>query len=317
MSAPCWKAAIRRAGNRVRITAQLIDAASGWHLWAERYDRDLTDIFELQDEVTRRIVDALKVTLSPAEDARLADGGTKNLEAHDCYLRARDLQAGKTKNRETFDQTRKLLNRAIELDPSYALAFARLGLAYMFDFINRWSEDPDGSLEQAKRSASQAIEIDPNEPLGHLVAARVAMYEKDLDRAKSEARVALSLNPNFALAHYTLGSIEIYSGQPLAAIPLIERAMRLDPALTHQYLHFLGSAYLVAGKYETAAVVFKQRVLLVPDTDLTRAFLASALGHLGQIDEARQIWARAQGDQSEVFVRRSHRAVRVQGPSGC
>ena len=286
---------VRRVANRVRINAQLIDASSGLHLWAERYDRDLTDIFELQDDVTRRIVGVLKVTLSPAEDARLADGGTKNLEAHDCYLRARDLLEGKTKNHEMFDQTRKLLNRAIELDPSYALAFAGLGLAYMFDFINRWSGDPDGSLEQAKLSANQAIAKDPNEPLGHLVAARVAMCEKDLDRAKSEAGVALSLNPNFALAHYTLGSIEIYSGQPLAAIPLIERAMRLDPALTHQYLHFLGSAYLVAGKYETAAVVFKQRVLLVPDTDLTRAFLAAALGHLGQIDEARQIWAELKG----------------------
>jgi adenylate cyclase len=281
---------IRRAGNRIRINAQLINASSGLHLWAERYDRDLTDIFELQDDVTRRIVATLRITLTPSEDARLADGGTKSLEAHDCYLRAGEFLFGKTKNRETFDEATKLLNRAIELDPGYAEAYAGLGLVYIFDSFNRWSEDSDGALQRAKRCADQAIEKDPNEPFGHLVAARVAMYEKDLDRAKSEAGFALSLNPNYALAHYTLGCIQMYLGRPMDAVPLIERAMRLDPAFTHQYLHFLGSAYLVAGKFETASVVFKQRILLVPDTDLSRAFLASALGHFGQIDEARQIW---------------------------
>jgi adenylate cyclase len=116
------------------------------------------------------------------------------------------------------------------------------------------------------------------------------MYGKDLDRAKSEADIALSLNPNFALAHNVLGSIRIYSGQPLEAIPPIERAMRLDPAWSQQYLHFLGTAYLLAGKYETAAALLKQRVHLVPGTDFTHAVLASALGHLGEVDEARPIW---------------------------
>jgi adenylate cyclase len=117
-----------------------------------------------------------------------------------------------------------------------------------------------------------------------------AIFEKDLDRAKSEADIALSLNPNFALAHNTLGAIHAYSGQTLAAITAIERAMRLDPAWNQQYLHFLGTAYLLAGKYETAAALLRQRILLVPGTDFTRAILASALGHLGEIDEARHIW---------------------------
>ena len=109
---------IRRAGNRVRITAQLVDATTGAHLWADRYDRDLTDIFAVQDDVTRRIVDALKVTLSPAERTRLTDSGTPNIDAYDCYLRGRELLALNPKNRERFQQSTKLFMRALELDPS-------------------------------------------------------------------------------------------------------------------------------------------------------------------------------------------------------
>jgi adenylate cyclase len=281
---------IRRASNRVRITAQLIDAATGAHLWADRYDRDLTDIFEVQDDVTRRIVDALKVTLSPAEKARLTDTETTNMEAYNCCLRGRELLLGSTKNRDTFEQSKASFMRAIELDPNYAQAYAGLGFAYTLDYQNRWSDDPDGSLPLAKHYAEQAIEKNPKEPAARVVAAMVASRERDLDRATSEAQIALSLNPNYALAYNVLGGIRSYSGEPLEAIPLLERAMRLDPAHTEQYLHFLGMAYLLAGKYETAATLFRERIVLVPRTDFSRAPLASALGHLGEVDEARRIW---------------------------
>jgi adenylate cyclase len=280
---------IRRAGQRVRITAQLIDAATGRHLWAERYDRDLTDIFEVQDDVTRRIVDALKVTLGPAENARLTDSGTSNIDAYDCVLRGREL-IGKTKNRETFEQSTTFFMKALELDPSYSQAYAGLSMAYNLDYQNRWSDDPDSSLSLAKRYAEQAIQKNPKEPFARLVASWAAIFQKDLDRAKSEAEIALSLNPNYAFAYNCLGSIHTYSGQPLEAIAVIQHAMRLDPAWSKQYLHFLGTAYLLAGKYETAAALLRQRVLLVPGTDFTRAVLASALGHLGEVDEARRVW---------------------------
>jgi adenylate cyclase len=280
---------IRRAGQRVRITAQLVDAATGGHLWAERYDRDLTDIFEVQDDVTRRIVDALKVTLSPAENARLTDSATSNISAYDCVLRGREL-LGKTKNRETFEQSTKFFIRAMELDPNYPQAYAGLSMAYNLDYQNRWSDDPDSSLSLAKRYAEQAIEKNPKEPFARLVASWAAVFRKDLDRAKSEAEIALSLNPNYAFAYNCLGSIHTYSGRPLEAIAVIEHAMRLDPAWSKQYLHFLGTAYLLAGKYETAAALLKQRIILVPNTDFSRAILASALGHLGEVDEARRVW---------------------------
>jgi adenylate cyclase len=274
----------------VRITAQLIDATNGGHLWADRYDRDLTDIFEVQDDVTRRIVDALKVTLSPSEKERLADTKTSNLAAYDCLLRGREFMLGKEKNRETFGQAIACFKRALEYDPNYSQAYACLGFAHIFDYQNRWTDDPDNSLPLAKQYARQALEKDSNEPLARCISAMTASFEKDLDRAKSEIDVALSLNPSLALAHSLSGSNRIYSGQPLEAIPKIEHAMRLDPALSSQFLHFLGMAYLLAGKYETAAALLKQRILLVPQTDFSRALLASALGHLGEIEEARRIW---------------------------
>ena len=281
---------IRRADKRVRITAQLVDAATGGHLWAERYDRDLTDIFEVQDDVTRRIVEALKVTLSPAENARLSAGGTSSTDAYDYVLRGRELLLGKTKNRETFEQSAKLFIRALEIDPNYPKAYAALSMAYNLDYQNRWSDSPDSSLPLAKQYAEQAIEKDPNEPFARLVASWAAIFEKDLDRATSEVNTALRLNPNFALAYSNLGSIHNYSGRPLEAIPVLERAMRLDPAFKAQNLHFLGIAHLLAGKYETAAALLRERILLVPGTDFSRVFLASALGYLSEVDEARRVW---------------------------
>src|SRR5215813_8532600 len=170
---------IRRAGNRVRITAQLTDATSGWHLWADRYDRDLTDIFEVQDDVTRRIVEALKVTLSPGDRQRLADTKTSNLAAYDCLLRGREFMLGREKSRQTFEQAIVCFKRALEYDPNYSQAYACLGFAHIFDYQNRWTDDPDSSLLLAKQYARQAIDKDPNEPLARCVSAMAASFEKD------------------------------------------------------------------------------------------------------------------------------------------
>ena len=182
---------IRRSGKRVRITAQLIDAATGGHLWAERYDRDLTDLFAVQDDVTRRIVDALKVTLSPTEKARLADSGTPSIDAYDWALRGRELLRGNPKNWETFEQSKAFFTRAIEIDPSYSEAYAGLGMAYMFDYQNRWSDNPDSSLPLAKRYAEQAIEKDPKEPFARLCSSW----------SQSSKRILIGRSPRHRL-HY-------------------------------------------------------------------------------------------------------------------
>jgi len=212
------------------------------------------------------------------------------MDAYDYVLRGRELLLGKTKNREIFEQLIKLFMKALKLDPNYSRVYAALSMAYNLDYQNRWSDDPDSSLPLAKRYAEQAIEKDPNEPFARLVASWAAIFEKNLDRATSEVNAALRLNPNFALAYSNLASIHNYSGRPLDAIPVLERAIRLDPAFKPQNLHFLGMAHLLAGKYETAAALLRERILLVPGTDFSRVLLASALGHLGEVDEAHHIW---------------------------
>jgi adenylate cyclase len=281
---------VRRASNRVRITAQLVNVENGAHLWAERYDRDLTDIFAVQDDVTRSIVDALKVKLTPGEAARVADIPTNSIEAHDLFLRGRELMFGRKWNREIFDKVVSLMTRAIELDPNYAEPYAGLGMAHNNDFHNRLTGSPD-AIDVAEHFATLAIEKGPTVPIAHWIAGAVAIWKKDLERGKRETEAALALNPNYALAYGTRGNAELYSGHPFAAIPFYERAIHLDPAYAQQYLHFVGASYLVAGKYEMAVDSFRERIRLAPETDLSRGLLVSALGHLGEIDEARRIWA--------------------------
>jgi adenylate cyclase len=281
---------VRRAAGRVRINAQLIDAANGGHLWAERYDRELTDIFAIQDEVTSQIVAALKVTLTPTETDLLAVSGPKSVDAHDLLLRARAILNGTIRNRGMFEQTRTLLQKAIELDPTYAEAYATLSVLYAIDYQNHWSENHNRSATEALHFADRAIAMNENEPMAHYAAAVACNLNRDLERARTEAEATLALNPNFALAHDSLGVVSMLSGEPLEAIPHFERAMRLDPAYSPQIIHFLGMAYLIAGKYATAAAYFRERIVLVPESDFSRAYLAAALGHLDEIDEAGEAW---------------------------
>jgi adenylate cyclase len=278
---------VRKAGNRVRVTAQLIDAASDAHIWADRFDRDLSDIFAVQDELTREIISALKIKFAEREKAPI--GGTKNMEAHDLFLKGRELIMGNIRNREIFQQSTACFQRAIALDPNYAAPYAGLGMAYMLDYQNHWSATPAQSLDEAERFVSESIARDENDPYAHYVAALIYMWKKDYRRWTREADRALLLNPNYALALNARGNVHLYSGEAAEAIRYYEQAIRLDPAQP-QHRHFLGSAYFVAGDYETAAAVFKERIALTPNTDLSRAFLASALGHLGRLEEAREIW---------------------------
>ena len=279
---------VRRAGNRVRVTGQLIDAANGAHIWADRFDRDLTDIFAVQDELTREIISALKIKLAEREKAPIS-GGTKNVEAHDLFLKGRELIMANMRNRDSFQGSTACFRRAIALDPNYAAPYAGLGMAYMLDYQNHWSEAPEQSLDQAERFVSESIDRDDSDPYAHYVAALIYMWKKDYERWTREADRALSLNPNYAPALTARGNVHLYSGEAAEAIRYYEQVTRLDPA-SAQHRHFLGCAYFVAGDYETAAAIFKERIVLTPNTDLSRAFLASALGHLGRLDEARQIW---------------------------
>ncbi len=292
---------VRKAGNRVRVTGQLIDAASGAHVWADRFDRDLTDIFAVQDELTQEIIAALKIKLTASEKALMAVVGTKSVEAHDLFLKGRELVSGNKRDRNMFAEANTFLRHAIELDPNYAGPYAALGWAYIMDYQNRWSDTPETSMDQAERLIGEAIAKDDKDPFVHYVAALHSLWKKDYRRWADEADRALMLNPNYGNAHLARGLVYVYTGEPAKGIPYIERAIRLDPA-QQQYRHFLGTAYLVAGNYEAAAAILKERIAITPTTDLSRALLASALGHLGRLDEAREMWR----ELKEINPRYSH-----------
>lgn len=281
---------VRRGGNRVRMSAQLADAESGTQVWAEAFDRELMDVFAIQDEVTGRIVDALKLELTKSEKG--SDGGTSDIQALDLMMRGRALLNGPTQNLEVHRRTTDLLRRAIERDPFYVEAMGELVVSYNFDYLNRWSEDPDRSLNEARQLADRIIGLAPNHAFGRFVSALTAVLSGDLDRFRKDAEIVVALNPDALIASDMQGHRCLVDDVPLEAVPHFERCMRLDPSLgrTLVCLQFLGRAYFYGGRYETAAALFRERIVLMPETDTSRGYLAAALGHLGRVDEARQVW---------------------------
>jgi len=201
------------------------------------------------------------------------------------------MQRGATQNADVFKRTSELFREAIERDPTYAAPYAALAMAMAHAYYNRWTGDPDCALIEACKLVEEAIRRDPNDAFPHGVAALISMYRKDFGRWTSEVETSLTLNPNFAPSLSLRGMLNMYSAKPVAAIEDLERAMRLDPLFSQNYLHHLGVAHLVAGKYETAAALLRERILLVPETDMSRAYLAAVLGLLGDEEGARQVWS--------------------------
>ncbi|WP_419904871.1 adenylate/guanylate cyclase domain-containing protein [Kiloniella sp.] len=227
---------------------------------------------------------------TPNTTPQPTDFGTKSDEAHDLFLRGRELLFGFQRDINVFERVIPLFRHAIALDENYSSPYAALGMAYVLNYINCWSGDPKTSLNQAKIYVREAIKRNENDAFAHYANSVVAMWKKDHESWAQAADRALELNPDFALALNSRGAVYIYSGAPLMGIPYIQRCIRLDQLETQQARHFLGTAYLILGEYETAAEVYKKRIKLNPTTDLTRAFLASVLGHMGEIEEAHTFW---------------------------
>jgi adenylate cyclase len=280
---------VRKAGNRVRITAQLIDAGSGGHLWAERFDRDLTDIFSMEDEVVEKIVRALAVTLTQGEERRLRQRGTGNVEAYELWLRGRELLTRST--RESVEQARAMYRRAIEMDMNFPAPHAGLALAAISDYVSDWALDPAQALDEAERWARRAVELNDQEPVSHMALGNVLLWRRDHEGALSEFRHMIVLDPNFAQGQAATGLALMYAGRAAEALEPIATAMRLDPHYSPIVLHFLAQANYSLGEYETAAQLLVRRIARTPGTDSSRMLLASCYGHLGRGEDARATWA--------------------------
>ena len=276
---------VRKAGDRVRITAQLADATTGKHLWAEKYDRGLKDIFALQDEIMLKVIAALQVKLTEGEQALIVAGGTNNFEAYAKFLQG--IEYAKRFNREGNLLARKMAEEAIALDPNYPRGYRLLATTHWLDVRLGFSKSPKQSLAKAAELNKKVIAMDPSDAVAHAFLGMVYTLMRQHEKGIAEVEKAVALNPNAADAQCFFGFILHYNGRHKEAIEAIKKAIRLNPFPPNWYFTKLGYAYLYAGMYEEAVAVCKKALHVKPDNLPARLRLAATYSLLGREEEAR------------------------------
>jgi adenylate cyclase len=286
---------VRRVGNQVRINAQLIDATTGGHVWAERYDGSLDDVFKLQDKVIGEIISALKITLTPDERERSERKGTNNLDAHDAYLRGWQFYRRYTP--EDFVEAIPHFERAVELDPDYGLAWAALASVYWISYQKSYTwtliVNPNrdnfvswlGASHKAERYLSQAMR-NPT-PLAHQIESQMSFNFRQFEKALSEAKQAIALDPNDPEGYLAKAWALIYAGRAEEAVALAETGMQLDPYYPASHLYVLGMAQLMMQQYTKAEAVLERALGLNPENKNMLLPLTVAYVHLDKRDQAR------------------------------
>ena len=275
---------VRKAGNQVRVTAQLADATTGDHLWAERYDRPAQDIFAVQDSIVQRIVTTLNLEFTLVHQGWQFERHTDNPEAYDDALRG--LEYLLTPTKEANLKARQMFEKAIELDPKYASAYADLGAIYLIDWVSQWSNDPH-TLDRALQLEQQAIALSDSLDEAHQVLAETYLYKKQYDEATAEAERAIALDPNSSFGYMVLADIMDFSGKPAGAVSLAEKAMRLDPRNPEGYLIEEGWSYTQMRRYKEALPILKRVLTRYPNNLGAHQLLVVDYTELGREDEAR------------------------------
>jgi adenylate cyclase len=280
---------IRRGGDRVRITAQLIDATTGGHRWAERYDRKLEDVFAVQDEVARDIVTALTAHVNNAEVERRLLKPPATWQAHDYYLRAKGMGASfwtSFRVQELYE-CRALLERALAIDPKYAHALALLANTYSTAFSQPIDKEyrKGSTLERAHQIARSAVQLEPNLPDAHATLGNVLMHRGEHEAAVGEFVKALALNPNHSDPRFCM--VLAYAGEYQQAITVAKRHMRLDPFFPPFVVLWLGAAHFLLKQYADAMRPIEECVSRSPNYRGGHLWLAATYAKLGYLDKAR------------------------------
>jgi TolB-like protein/Tfp pilus assembly protein PilF len=276
---------VQRSGDRIRVNAQLIDALKGHHLWAERYDRDVKDIFAIQDEITMKIITALQVKLTSGEMIHVLAKGAKNIDAFTKYLQAVDLWTRLTK--ETNAQAKKLLEEAIALDPEYPGPYIGLAKTYGMDVFLGTTQSPEQSMAKAFELAQKAISLDNTNEAAHSVLSWLYATKRQYEKAIAESERAISLNPNSAESYMRLGLVLAYAGRAEEGIPYMQNALRLNPFPSPNYFSNLAVIYCESGHYEKAIEAAKRVLQSEPNSPISNVTLAISYIRLGREEEAR------------------------------
>ncbi len=280
---------VRKEKDRVRITAQLIDAQTGGHVWSERYNRDLKDVLALQDEVTLAIMRAMRVKLTDGEQAVLwqRKGLTNNLEAFEKYLHAREYNNQVTK--DANDKARQLFEEAVALDPEFAMAYSRLAYTNIADTIYNWSKDPRESGRKAYEMANKALTLDDSLDSTHYSLGFIYLvYMHEYDKAIAEAERGVELNPNGNEALAILGIILNRAGRPAEALTVLEKAMRLNPLPQAYQYAWLGVSHMLMNQNDKAIAILEKGLRMQPNNNVCLVNLAAAYGLAGRQEDARK-----------------------------
>jgi TolB-like protein/class 3 adenylate cyclase len=275
---------VRRAGDRVRINAQLVSASDGLHIWAERFDRQITDVFALQDAVTRKIVTALAVRLTQGEEQRLSRTSEANPEAYDMLLRG--LERLRRYTPEDTRQARDYFQQAIALDPEFARAHADIAYAYASEIQAGWADDPDFALEQAEKHSRHALALDPTVREVHFAMGSVHLKQRRHEDALAAALTAIKVDPNYADAYAQMSWFLNYAGRPEEGLEFIQKAMRLNPHYAFFYRTILGQANFLLKRYDEAVQAFEEVVVRNPEFSIGHQWLAAVYGQMGRIEDA-------------------------------
>lgn len=275
---------VRRSAQRLRINAQLIDAGSGHHIWAERYDRNVSDIFDVQDEMTREIVSALRLKLSDGEQSQIWLRDTKSIVAWTCAMQAMELVMEGSPSENA--RARELLERAIAEDPGYTLALAWIGKTHIFDARFGFSASPSSSLAKANEIGEQALRQNPKEAYAHHLVSLVRSSQGRYEEAVAAARISGELSPNDPYIKLGVARVLINAGRPADAEPLMREAMRLNPFHHSYYFGVLANALEQLGRNEEAVNMLELSVARDPDYFSGHLRLASLYGLCGRLDEA-------------------------------
>jgi adenylate cyclase len=275
---------VRKAGDKVRITAQLIDTLTGHHLWSERYDRALKDIFEIQDQIAMNILTALQVKLTHGEQARVLAKGTKNLEALEKFWQG--LSHLWLITQESNIIAREIAKEAIALDPEYPAPYFILGFTHLSDVWFAWTKTPQVSLESAYKLGKKIVALDDSWEIGHLILSMVYILIRQHEKAIAEGKRAVSLSPNGSMALWSLAEALRYSGRHKEAIAGYKKALRLSPFPPGYYFYGLARSYFFMGQYEEAITASKKALQSAPDSLPAHYGLAAIYALAGREKEA-------------------------------